>query len=133
MAKIGRLGDIIFSVSRKKVKTFSNANWKMSAKYVAHERHLKAPLLEFTGIGAETFTFNMLLFSYLNVSPMDELEKLRGYLKEGKLLRLVIGKKTIGDSYWVITDLQAPFERINNKGNILAVKLAVTLNSYEKR
>lgn len=133
MAMIGRLGNIVFSVSRKKIKTLSNANWKMNAKYVAHERHLKAPLLEFTGTGVESFSFNMLLFSYLNVDPMEELEKIRGYLKTGKLLRLIIGKKAIGDNYWVITDLQAPFERIDNKGNINAIKLSVTLNGYEKR
>ena len=49
MALIGCWGDITFAVSRNEVKTFTGLKWDSGAKYSTHDRHLKEPLLEYTG------------------------------------------------------------------------------------
>ena len=49
MALIGSWGDFTFEVSRGSVKTFTGLKWDSSVKYATHDRHLKEPLLEFTG------------------------------------------------------------------------------------
>ncbi|MCL1903743.1 MAG: phage tail protein [Oscillospiraceae bacterium] len=41
MAIVGSLGDIVFSVSPKQVKTFDNMQWSSSMRYATHNRHLK--------------------------------------------------------------------------------------------
>ena len=49
MAIVGTWGDIVFSVSRRQIKTFDGLKWDSGAKYATHDRHLKDPLLEITG------------------------------------------------------------------------------------
>ena len=94
---------------------------------------LKTPLAEFTGNGAETISFSMLLSVHLGIKPKREAEKLREYLNEGKTLYFILGTERIGNYKWVITKLSQSDFRIDNKGNVIAVKVNVTLNSYEKR
>ena len=60
MALIGSWGDFTFEVSRESVKTFTGLKWDSSVKYATHDRHLKEPLLEFTGKDVESMSFSML-------------------------------------------------------------------------
>ena len=59
MAVVGTWGDIVFSVSRRQIKTFDGLKWDSGAKYATHDRHLKEPLLEFTGTEVESMSFTM--------------------------------------------------------------------------
>ena len=61
MAKIGSLGDLVFSVSDNTVKTFDGMKWDFSADYATHDRHIKADLLEYMGPGIESISFSMVL------------------------------------------------------------------------
>ena len=133
MAKIGSLGDIVFSVSKKTIMTITNFKYDTSAKYSTHERHLKSPLLEFTGTGVENITFDISLNAFLGVSPMKQFEKIKSAEANGKIMRLIIGKKTIGNYKWVITKAAMSDTRIDKSGNLLCAKVSLTLNSYEKR
>ena len=54
MAEIGSWGTFTFYVSRSSIKTFDDLKWESSVKYATHERHLKEPLLEFTGQDGES-------------------------------------------------------------------------------
>lgn len=47
MAKIGSLGNLVFSVSENTVRTFDELSWKVSSKYATHDRHIKRDVLEF--------------------------------------------------------------------------------------
>ena len=69
MATIGNWGDFTFYVSRSSIKTFDDLKWESSVKYATHERHLKEPLLEFTGQGVESMTFTMFFSAFLGVNP----------------------------------------------------------------
>lgn len=133
MAAVGTLGEVVFSASSRAVRTFSGLKHDSSANYTQHARHLKTPLAEFTGNGAETISFSMLLSVHLGIKPKREAEKLREYLNEGKTLYFILGTERIGNYKWVITKLSQSDFRIDNKGNVIAVKVNVTLNSYEKR
>ena len=59
MALIGNWGDFTFYVSADQIKTFDSLKWDSAAKYSTHDRHLREPLLEFTGTDVETITFTM--------------------------------------------------------------------------
>ena len=133
MAVIGTWGDIVFAVSRKEIKTFTGLKWDSGAKYAAHDRHLKAPLLEFTGTDVESMSFSMFFSAFLGVNPMTEIAKLLTAQRNGEVNRLVIGTKAYGTGRWVITKVSSDLERYDNRGNLLVAKVSVTMNSYADR
>lgn len=133
MAVIGTLGDVVFSVSSRSVRTISGLKYDSSAKYTQHARHLKTPLAEFTGLASEGVSFTVLLSVYLGVDPKVSADRLREYLTKGICFYFILGTNRVGNYKWVITKLSRSDYRIDNKGNVLAVKVNVTLDSYEKR
>ena len=133
MATIGSWGDFTFYVSRQAVKTFDGLKWDSAAKYSTHERHLKEPLLEFTGTDVESMTFTMFFSVYLGVNPIKELSKLLQAMRRGEVHRLVIGPKAYGTNKWVITKLSNSLERYDNRGNLLVASVNVTMQSYASR
>ena len=133
MAVIGTWGDITFAVSRNQIKTFDGLKWDSGAKYSTHDRHLKEPLLEFTGTDVESMTFTMFFSAFLGVNPIAEVSKLLKAMRRGEVHRLVIGPKAYGTNKWVITKLSNSLNRYDNRGNLLVAKVSVTMKSYSDR
>lgn len=133
MAKIGSFGDLVFSVSNKTVKTFDGMQWKVSASYATHDRHINADLLEFLGPEPDEMSFSMVFSVFLGVNPLKEVKKLNAMVKKGVTGRLVIGGKVYGSYKWVATSVSNELERFDNKGNLWAAKVNVSLKEYPKR
>ena len=133
MALIGSWGDFTFEVSRESVKTFTGLKWDSSVKYATHDRHLKEPLLEFTGKDVESMSFSMLFTIFLGVNPIKEIAKLLQAMRRGEVHRLVIGTKAYGTSKWVITKVSSSLDKYDSKGNLLSSKVSVTMKSYSSR
>lgn len=133
MAVIGSWGDIVFSVSRNEIRTFTDMKWSSGAKYSTHDRHLKAPLLEFTGTDIESITFSMDLSVFIGTNPIAEISKLLKAMRKGEAHRLIIGPKAYGTNKWVITNLSNSLERFDNNGELIAAKVNVTMKSYSGR
>lgn len=133
MAVIGTWGDITFAVSRNQIKTFDGLKWDSGAKYSTHDRHLKEPLLEFTGTDVESMTFTMFFSAFLGVNPIAEVSKMLKAMRRGEVHRLVIGPKAYGTNKWVITKLSNSMNRYDNRGNLLVAKVSVTMKSYSGR
>lgn len=133
MATIGSWGNIVFAVSRREIKTFTGLKWDSGVKYSTHDRHLKEPLLEFTGQDVESMTFSMFFSAFLGVNPMKEIAKLLTAMRKGEVHRLVIGPKAYGTNKWVITKVSNSLDRYDNRGNLLVAKVSVTMKSYAGR
>lgn len=133
MAVIGTWGDITFAVSRNQIKTFDGLKWDSGAKFSTHDRHLKEPLLEFTGTDVESMTFTMFFSAFLGVNPIAEVSKMLKAMRRGEVHRLVIGPKAYGTNKWVITKLSNSLNRYDNRGNLLVAKVSVTMESYSGR
>lgn len=133
MALIGSWGDVTFAVSREVVKTFDGLKWDSGANYATHERHLKEPLLEFTGTEVESMSFKMFFSVFLGVNPLKEVTRLLQAMRKGEVNRLVIGPKAYGTNKWVITKLSNSLERYDSRGNLLVASVDVTMNSYAAR
>ena len=133
MAVIGTWGDITFAVSRNQIKTFDGLKWDSGAKYSTHDRHLKEPLLEFTGTDVESMTFTMFFSAFLGVNPIAEVSKMLKAMRRGEVHRLVIGPKAYGTNKWVITKVSTSLDRYDNRGNLLVSKVSVTMKSYSSR
>ena len=132
MAKIGTLGDIVFSVSKKTIRTFNELQVESKTSYVKHERQGKKPLLEFRYNDTDTASFSIYLSAYLGVNPLKVLKKIDRYRKKGKVLSLVIGGRKYG-SRWVITSHSKEYEKFDNKGNLITAKSKISLEEYAER
>lgn len=130
MASVGCLGDIPFVVSSSIVQTITNAKWSGSAKYATHQRHAGDALTEFVGNDPDKFSFDMVLSAYLGVNPMQLVDKIISYRREGRTLPLVIGDKTIGRYRWTITNHNVRLQTTDGEGNILTVTVTVSLQEY---
>ena len=130
MASVGCLGDIPFMVSSSTVQTITNAKMSGSAKYGTHQRHAGDSLTEFTGNTPDKFSFEMVLSAYLGVNPMQLVDKIITYMREGRTLPLVIGDKSIGRYRWTITNYNVRFQNTDGTGNVLTVTVTVSLQEY---
>ena len=54
-------------------------------------------------------------------------------VRNGYAERLVIGGKVYGSYKWVMQKGTVDFQRFDNKGNLWAAKIKVTLKEYPKR
>lgn len=132
MAKIGTLGDIVFTVSQNTVRTLDGLKIDSKTNYAKHTRHNKKPLLEFQYNDTDTASFSMYLSAFLGVNPLSMQKKIDNYLRKGKILSLVIGGKKYGKK-WVITSHSKEFQRFDNKGNLLIAKSSISLEEYAER
>lgn len=129
---IGKLGDIIFSASSNKIETINNFKQTLSADFSEQKRHNTAPILEYTGYGAEEISFNMTLSYLLGVKVETELKLMSDYIKQGKLLTLTLGKTIYGSYKWVLTRLNITNKHYDKSGDIVTAEVAVTLKEYCK-
>ena len=127
---VGTLGDIVFETSSRYILTFNNFAQTVSARYATHERHATTALTEFTGIDPESITFDIMLSAYLGVDPAAQLEVLRGYVRNGTTVPLVLGTTVYGDYRWVITDYKVKAEHFSQSSGWNSVTCSVTLQEY---
>lgn len=130
---IGSLGDIVFSVSREKIYTFSGLSHTVGAKYATHNRIGLAPLLEYTGQDVEKISMNIQLLAKYGINPLIEAERLNELCLNGTPLRFMLGKEQIGRFKWVITSISNKMDHIDNNGLIYKADLSITMQSYAER
>lgn len=130
MGKIGCLGDIPFEVSSKRIQTLKNPKWSGSARYATHQRHGGDALTEFVGNNPDKFTFEIFLSAFLGVDPMECVEKIIKYRREGRTLPLVIGDKSYGMYRWTILNHDVKLTTTDGDGNVLSVTVSITLQEY---
>lgn len=132
MAKLGTLGEIVFSVSDKKIQTFDDMSLESSVKYHTHDRHLEKPLLEFGGMETDKLSFTMYHSVFLGVNPEKQIKMIDEYMNAGEILSLIIGGKRYG-SKWVITKHSKAYKKFDKKGRVLVVESKVALEEYASR
>lgn len=131
--QIGYLGLVVFVVSDSMVKTLDSFTLTESATYVQHDRHLKTPRLEFTGIEASTITFELILSAYLGGDVWSDYDKLETYMSDGVAVPLKIGDKTYGNYRWCIEKLVLKGNTTDGDGNWTSAEVSISLISIEKK
>lgn len=127
--KIGQLGDILFEVSDQKVQTLRDMVWNGQSTTGTHKVHLKKAMTEFTGAEAETITFNMRITKSLSGDPSAVFKKVQDYVKNGKIITLVLAGTKLG-SKWIVTKYKATVKNHDKKGAINDMDISVTLVEY---
>ncbi|HMT03729.1 MAG TPA: phage tail protein [Burkholderiales bacterium] len=127
---IAILQDVIFEVSNLFVNTFDNLNRVAKTRYATHEIIGQKPKLEFIGFELDEITFEMNLTRQLFgfIDPMWQVNKLREYMHNKKVLNFTMGSTVYGQ--YVIENVTDKATNIDNHGNIYKVLLTVTMKEY---
>lgn len=127
---VGALGDIVFQVSDDTVKTLNNFSWSGSARYASHQRHGYHAMSEYTGMNADTISFDMVLSAYLGVNPQDTITQIFTHERAGTALSFVLGNKAYGKYRWVITKHTVKAQYYDGNGDLTHCKVTVSLQEY---
>ena len=128
---VGCLGDIVFSVSQRTIKTLRDVAWQGSASIQSHKRHLNVDLPEFVGSDLDSITFSIRLSKFLGVSnPMSDIARLLTYERSGTALPLTIGEKGYGRYRWLISKHKVSLEQYDKIGNVVTADVSLTLTEY---
>ena len=133
MGMVGCLGDIVFTVSDRTIKTIDNVTWSGSARYATHQRHGTHALTEFTGLDPDKMSFDIVLSAYLGVDPITEVVKLWNYERSGIAVPLVIGNKGYGKYRWSVLDHKMKMKTYDGRGNVTSATVTVNLQEYLRR
>lgn len=127
---IGALGDIVFTVSSDKVRTFDDMSRSGSARLATHELINRKPLIEFLGPGGETISLKISFSVYDGLNPEDGTKALREMRDKGKAVALILAGQPLGDGLWLVESLNETHKHIDNTGAAHQIDVSVTLKEY---
>ncbi|SHO50063.1 phage tail protein [Anaerocolumna xylanovorans] len=127
---IGYFGDIIFETSEDKIRTFRNLKQAASATYSDHKRYKKKPQREFEAPNNQTASFEMKIKAGHGVSPRKMKTKVIKYCQNGTVCPFVIGGHKIGGGKWTIDSVDATFDEVWNRGELVSVTISITATEY---
>jgi phage protein U len=128
---LGTLGDISFRVSAwDDIHTFDDLTRSAKSRTASHEIIGQKPLTEYLGPDLQTLSLKIKLHAQRGVHPRDEVEKLIEYCESGQVLTFTVGGKKMGKNKWLIESVGEAVKYYDNKGNILASEVDLTLKEY---
>lgn len=130
---VGCFGDVLFSVSEDVVKTISNFEWQVKAKYGVHDIHLGESLVEFTGVDAAPLKFTITLSEDLGVDPMTEIGALLKYVRNGRQAGLVLGGHAYGTGKWIMTEVVVKGTHGGGAGKLRTATVSVSMLPVGRR
>ncbi|MFJ2044518.1 phage tail protein [Paenibacillus taichungensis] len=124
------LGDIVFIVTKYKVRTPSALTRTNNDRWANNEILLNKPRSQFLGPGLDTFDLTVKVDARLGLNPRKEVDKLVAYSREGKVMKFAVGGKGMGIDKVKITNLVQEWEKVDNRGNLISATYNLTLEEY---
>lgn len=128
--EVGKFGNMVFSVSRKKINSFQNFSKDVSAEWKEHSTYKNKPTSEFTGANLQQITFDIHLSAALGINPLKEIIKWEKICEQGKHDTLFIGKKQVGKYDWKVEKVSESWNHIFKNGGLIAADITVTMSEY---
>lgn len=132
MAVMANLGQVVFQVSSKTVRTLDELTRSTSPRWATHDIHLKKPKMQFIGPGKDSISFTVTLDKRLGVDPRKEAERFVILAQRGQPMGFAVGGKKMGSYLWVLTGVEQREQRINRKGEITRLVVSLSLEEYAK-
>lgn len=107
-----------------RVMTFSNFNRRTRARYARHQLINRTSVLEKVGDEPDQITLDIKLIKDLGVTPEEEIERIRTYIKDGHEDSLIIGSEVLGE--FVVTELAEGRLFVDCFGRTLVAELNLT-------
>lgn len=132
MAVMANIGQVVFQVSSKTLRTLDELSRSSSPRWATHDRYLQKPRMQFIGPGKDSISFNVTLDSRFGVDPRKEAERFITLAQQGRPMGFAVGGKKMGTHLWVLTDVQLGDWRINRKGEVTRIVVSLSLEEYAK-
>lgn len=126
---VGSLGEIIFFVNDRSVRTIREASWKFRAAYGTHKMHNARTKLEFTGLDSQEIDFTVEASAFLGVDPMETIQSLNMLIEAHTVVQFMLGTDVIG-SNWVLTEATYKLGRFWKDGTLLQATIQLKIKEY---
>lgn len=138
MATIGRFGKLIkFEVSRpyekigkRRIVVFDDMSQKESARWADYDIIGDHARSSFGGVKPEEIKLTVKLNAENGVAPRHMISKLKDAVEKGTLEYLIINGKKVGKSKLRITEMDADWQTILNKGELSRAEVKLTFKEY---
>lgn len=121
---------IIFEVSSQKILNFEDFTRSNGVRFSENEVLLKKPVSQFVGEELDQISMTIKFDVERGVNPRAEMDKLIILQRAGSVITIVVGNKGLGRYKWRIEKLNMTWNRIDNKGNLLAAACDLSLKEY---
>ena len=130
MATVGKWNGIKFKTNAKKLFTFGDMERTYSAEWKEHPIIGKRPKMEYTGIGMDEITINVILDGEFGVKPRNMLKKFRTAAKKGIAAYFYVGGKKVVSNKMYIGSGAERWKEIWNKGELVKATATLTFKEY---
>ena len=128
---VGNWGpDVVFSVSDRRVLTFSDMSRTVGSSWAAHSRIGLKDQAEYLRPNLQKLTFTMDLDAAFGVRPRAVLELLERHAERGSVFPFVVGGRRVGRYQWRMTDVSEAWETVYQGGELYRAKVNVTMEEY---
>lgn len=128
---IGYMGDVVFVTSSNYLLTPSNFQRSGEGRWEEHDLIMKKPVSQFKGAGLEKISFKLQLQSKFNVSPRQQLRRLRQMRDTGAVFPLVIGGQPVTQNYWRLDSISEEDNYYSPLGVLIETTVSVSLTEYD--
>lgn len=133
MSKIGNFGkQIVFSVSSKKVLTFSDLNETISGRWSEHSVQYRRPQAEFLGPSSMQITMTIVVDAGLGVSPIKMRSKIKSCIDNGSTEYLVIGGRKLSSNKFYVSQMSDTWDVIYKNGKVSKMTMNLTFVEYAR-
>lgn len=122
--KPGSFGKVVFEVSEKAIRTFTDLNRSTRAVFATHEVINGPPRLQHTGRELSEVGFKI-RFHHRFCDPVQEIKDLRTILETGDSRPLVIGSDVWG--HFVLEDLAESYLEVAGNGVVMIADVDLRL------
>lgn len=127
-AGVGDDNQVVFEVNADLVRTWQELKRSGSARWATHDVYAGKPVREFLGPGLDKITLLIRLDAERGVVPLDEVNKIRGFMSSGAVLQFTIGGQLVGDFSVDLSDDE--WRRVSREGALTTAIISITLEEY---
>ena len=127
---VGCFGELVFSVSNRRIFTPDSISGSAGSEWAAHNTIGGKPKSEKTGVKLKKRKFTITLDSQFGESPRVTLALINKMVEEGRVDYLVIGSMPVGMCQYKMTDVSDDWEEVVADGKLARCKVEITLEEY---
>jgi hypothetical protein len=127
---IAVFGKKVFSVSNKKIHTFSELAWSGELLTEAQEKVGSKPSTYIKGLNLDSLSFSIQLKSIFGMDVRREIESWEEIKLDAEPAIFVLGTKPLGQNKWLLKSTSVSDTIIDNRGRITAAVIKLDFEEY---
>lgn len=127
---IAVFGQKVFQITQNKIYTFDDLQYGSSLDTEKQDATGKKPSTYNKGPGLNSLSIKILLDASLGINPRKEIEEWEEIKDAGIAYPFILGSRPLGKYKWLLVDVQATIQIIDNAGNILKAEVSLKFDEY---